>query len=317
MKKTDPIFKTFRSTVAQQKVDCDGVWTYYDYGPKEVEPLILIPGLTGTADAFYRQFITLCPRGYRLISVRYPAIWTVSDWVKAFEKFLDALKLTPKVHLFGSALGGYLALCFAQYRSNRIGSIILSNTFVDTHYFFEQAPCIPMIKWTPLILLQRQILKNLPTEPQEKQIAESIDFMVEELEQFSQGELASRLLLNCSDNYIRSASLRISNNLVTIIDVLDPVVTPPKLREEVYKFFPDAKVAHLKTGGNFPFISRPEEVNLYIQVHLRAQGVGTNDQVDPNAVLPVPDLLAGNNNNNNSNNNNNNNSSNKADSSVL
>ncbi len=26
------------------QVDCDGVWTYYDYGPKETEALVMIPG---------------------------------------------------------------------------------------------------------------------------------------------------------------------------------------------------------------------------------------------------------------------------------
>lgn len=71
---------------------------------------------------------------------------------------------------------------------------------------------------------------------------------------------------------------------------MDEVAIPDKVREEVYKFYPDAKVAQLKTGGNFPYISRADEVNMhiqvtvplfalpkdFIQVHLRAQGVFPN-----------------------------------------
>ena len=34
----------------------------------------------------------------------------------------------------------------------------------------------------------------------------------------------------------------------------------------MYKCYPNAKRAHLKSGGNFPYLSRPDEVNLYIQV---------------------------------------------------
>ena len=34
----------------------------------------------------------------------------------------------------------------------------------------------------------------------------------------------------------------------------------------MYKCYPDAKRAHLKSGGNFPYLSRSTEVDLMIQV---------------------------------------------------
>lgn len=34
----------------------------------------------------------------------------------------------------------------------------------------------------------------------------------------------------------------------------------------MYKCYPDSKRAHLKSGGNFPYLSRSSEVNLMIQV---------------------------------------------------
>lgn len=39
-----------------------------------------------------------------------------------------------------------------------------------------------------------------------------------------------------------------------------------KVREETYKCYPTARRAHLKTGGNFPYLSRPDEVNVFLQV---------------------------------------------------
>lgn len=215
--------------------------------------------------------------------------------MKGFDRFLDALKLskvralpgvTPlsdyllgmtgvaQVHIFGSSLGGYLALCYAQYRPNRIASLVLSNAFVDTAYFHQQAPCASMLSWMPLFMLQRIVLSALPTTQQEAEIADSIDFMVEQLETLTQEELASRLTLNCGNNYIRPQSLKLDNSLVTIMDTLDECAVPSRLREEVLKFFPDAKLAFLKTGGNFPFLARADEVNMYLQVHLRSHGVG-------------------------------------------
>lgn len=37
----------------------------------------------------------------------------------------------------------------------------------------------------------------------------------------------------------------------------------------MYKLFPNARRAHLKTGGNFPYLCRSAEVNLYVQVGLK------------------------------------------------
>ena len=34
----------------------------------------------------------------------------------------------------------------------------------------------------------------------------------------------------------------------------------------MYKCYPNAKRAHLKSGGNFPYLSRSAEVNIFIQV---------------------------------------------------
>ena len=39
-----------------------------------------------------------------------------------------------------------------------------------------------------------------------------------------------------------------------------------QVKEDLYKCYPQAKLGHLKTGGNFPFLSRSDEFNLFITV---------------------------------------------------
>jgi len=98
-------------------------WTYYDHGPSNVAPLVMLPGLSGTADVYFRQFLSLCPKGYRLLSVctrathsdatqrltltptrawvrapliqqvQSPAYQSHSEWVRAFDRFLDSIQL--------------------------------------------------------------------------------------------------------------------------------------------------------------------------------------------------------------------------------
>ena len=49
--------------------DDNSVFKYYDFGPKDVVPLVFIPPTSGTAEVFFKQFLSMCPKGYRLISV--------------------------------------------------------------------------------------------------------------------------------------------------------------------------------------------------------------------------------------------------------
>jgi len=50
------------------------------------------------------------------------------------------------------------------------------------------------------------------------------------------------------------------------VQVNDDSALSRSAKDALYKSYPDARRAHLKTGGNFPYLSRSNEVNLYIQV---------------------------------------------------
>lgn len=71
--------------------------------------------------------------------------------------------------------------------------------------------------------------------------------------------------MNCVPAYVEAHKL--AEIPVTIMDVFDEYALSNTVREEVYKCYPRAKLAHLKTGGNFPYLSRSAEVNLHLQVN--------------------------------------------------
>ena len=64
--------------------------------------------------------------------------WTreVKEWCIAFRSLINILQF-EKVHLFGSALGGFLAQKFAEFTHScpRVSSLILCNSFNDTSVF--------------------------------------------------------------------------------------------------------------------------------------------------------------------------------------
>lgn len=46
----------------------------------------------------------------------------------------------------------------------------------------------------------------------------------------------------------------------------DYCAIPQQLKDQLSERYPGARRAYLKSGGDFPFLSRPDEVNLHLQV---------------------------------------------------
>ncbi|XP_047307462.1 maspardin [Impatiens glandulifera] len=264
-------FIYFKSQVPLHKIPIGTKqWRYYDFGPKLVPPLICLPSIAGTAEVYYKQIMSLSTKGYRIISVDIPRVWDHHEWIQAFEKFLDAIDV-HHVHLYGTSLGGFLAQLFAQHRPRRVRSLILSNSFLETQSFSTAMPWAPIVGWSPSFLLKRYVLTGIRDGPHEPFIADSVDFVVAQVETLSKDDLAARLTLTTNSASVGSLLLTDSN--ITIIDTNDYCAIPQKLKDEVIERYPGARRAELKSGGDFPFLSRPDEVNLHLQLHLRRVGV--------------------------------------------
>ncbi|KAF6983248.1 hypothetical protein CFC21_001479, partial [Triticum aestivum] len=136
------------------------------------------------------------------------------------------------------------------------------------------------VSWTPSFLLKRYLLTGIRDGPHEPFIADSVDFVVGQVETLSREDLSSRLILNV--NVASVGSLSLPDSFITIMDTNDYSAVPQQLKDQVNERYPSAKRAVLRTGGDFPFLSRPDEVNLYLQLHLRRVG-----------VEPRPDLVQG------------------------
>ncbi|KAG8510275.1 Maspardin, partial [Galemys pyrenaicus] len=285
--KVSPDYNWFRSTVPLKKIIVDDddskIWSLYDAGPRNIRcPLIFLPPVSGTADVFFRQILALTGWGYRVIALQYPVYWDHLEFCDGFRKLLDHLQL-DKVHLFGASLGGFLAQKFAEYthKSPRVHSLILCNSFSDTS-IFNQTWTANSFWLMPSFMLKKIVLGNFSSGPVDPMMADAIDFMVDRLESLGQSELASRLTLNCQNSYVEPHKIR--DIPVTIMDVFDQSALSTEAKEEMYKLYPNARRAHLKTGGNFPYLCRSAEVNLYVQIHL-LQFHGTKyAAIDPSMV---------------------------------
>ncbi|XP_073953820.1 maspardin-like [Choristoneura fumiferana] len=265
-------YLSFRSSIPLRKivVDSDGckAWKIFDSGPRSVAcPLICLPPVSGTADTFFKQVMGLSSRGVRVIAVEPPPYWNIKEWCDGFKRLMDYLEL-DKVHIFGASLGGFLAQKLAELTLNcpRVASLILCNAFADT-CVFEFKDSSALFWLLPSLVLKKMLMGNFTVEKADKRIVEAADFMAERLDSLNQAELASRLTLNCTPSFMLPQLL--SELPITIMDVWDDCALNSRVREDLYKSYPHAKLAHLKSGGNFPYLSRSDEVNLHILIHLR------------------------------------------------
>ena len=56
----------------------------------------------------------------------------------------------------------------------------------------------------------------------------------------------------------------------------------------MYKCYPNAKRAHMKSGGNFPYLSRSLEVNIFIQVCFLSCDLVSGMKISPYIKIDKP-----------------------------
>jgi 2-hydroxy-6-oxonona-2,4-dienedioate hydrolase len=97
------------------------------------EPVIMMPGLTGHAEAFIRNVIPLARRGYHVYSIDMlghgfsdkppDVVYRTATFTSHLVRFLDAIE-EPAAHLAGQSLGGWVAWRFALEHPERVQSLI-------------------------------------------------------------------------------------------------------------------------------------------------------------------------------------------------
>merc|ERR1711939_522104 len=86
---------------------------------------------------------------------------------------------------------------------------------------------------------------------------------------------------------------------ITVMNSFDTAHNNCSCQQKLYQVYPEARVADIKCGGDFPFLAYAEDVNLHLQVHLRHVGcvpdttvhAAPDDHPDEFDDLPEPQPL--------------------------
>ncbi len=121
----------------------------------------------------------------------------------------------------------------------------------------------------PAFLMKHLLLAQFPQGAVAPEVADSVDFMVEQLETLPREALAARLTLATAPGYVEPQRISAQPIRVMIIDVLDQTALAGAAREELFKMYPTARIAHTKRGGNFLYLADADTVNLFLNVRRR------------------------------------------------
>jgi maspardin len=95
------------------------------------------------------------------------------------------------------------------------------------------------------------------------------EYQVETIDTLPQRQLASRLSLLCCEKTINRSNIGVPDEHITLIDTFDGSIYPKVMQARLHEMYPDSRRAILKTGGTAPYLSRSDEFNIYLLVHLR------------------------------------------------
>lgn len=274
-----PLKKLFVDDQTDGNNNNDLAWKVYDAGNKNInQPIVFLPPAATSADIFYKQLLFLSERGLRAIALDYPAYATVDDFCCGFAKVLDALNLL-RVHVFGSCLGGFLILKFAeQTRYKRlVASLLLCNAFADNWRSSASGVSTGWLSVMPRFFLKRLVARDLdPTADHQRRNCHNddndcrhkhvVEFVASDT--LPRKQLIARLQCRLRQDEARNLD-RLQSFPVTVITTLDDNPCFDREKDELFKCFPRARYADLKCGGRFPYLTRINEVNLHLALHLR------------------------------------------------
>lgn len=272
-------YKEFCSRYPLKKLSMpknDSVWSYYDINVKNENVIIFLHGICGTAGCFFYQMDYLSKLKCRILSLQYPCYSYIEDWIKNLCNLLEYLNI-KEAHFFATDLGGYLIQLYAKLYPSKIKSLILCNSYRRTEDFATVAS-LRNIYGKVYSFLPHIILKNIMIEEyiyvnnrlnMDLKEKNALEFMSNELDVIPASDLGGRISLQLSSEIVDS--IYVSDKVITLIQSPNNMLTD-RMNEDMRKAYPRAKHALMKSGGHFPFLSRHEEVNLYILIHLRNNG---------------------------------------------
>lgn len=258
--------------------DADLYYERHGAGP----PLLLVPGLGGTAHAWRGQVADFAKHFEVILhdhrgagrSTMSPIAYSIGQMAADTIALMDALKI-ERAHYVGHSTGGAMGQAIALDYPGRLASLVLSATWPKSDAFFkrsfaarkvalEQGPAAYMFL-SGLFLYPEWFINDRAEQLEQLEAAALAGFPPVEI-------MASRIDAICAHD--RRAELGRIGIPALAICAEDDRTTPIYYSHDLAKLIPGLKLVTLKTGGHMCNVTVPEAYNPPVLDFLLAQAKG-------------------------------------------
>lgn len=260
-------FQEYRARFARKTERIDGKeWVYVESegpGPS----LIMMPGMQGTGDVFYKQLLSL-DNQVKIIALSYPAEPRSEKLSDGLDEFCHKKGL-QKINLLGSSIGGYWAQIFALRNPGRIETLFIANSLIDASSIQAKGQKPEEIEAMSLEAIRDRFLGYIENyDISNPNMMELKELMLDQVGQGVQTPetLKSRMLTMATA--IPVLPLGIPDSQVVVIDCEDDPIMSEAIRLEVRERYPDAEQHTLLTGGHYPAVLNAEPYTSIVRNRL-------------------------------------------------
>lgn len=237
----------------------DGAAIYYEIHG-DGEPLLLVSGLGGNA-SFWDQQVARLKASYQVVTYDHRGAgrstlsrihYSVEQMASDAIALLDGLSI-DRAHVVGHSTGGCVAQTLAIDHAERVGSLVLSATWMAADAYFErvfQARTSALDYGGVASYVRLGTLFQVPP----RQLAENIRAIEEgeraAIAQFPPVEIVQSKI-KALLRFDRSAELRRIGAPALVMTAADDLMCPPHLSEALAAEIPHGRLIILPTGGHF------------------------------------------------------------------
>ena len=219
-------------------------------GASAGQTVLWLPGAQGTAESWCRQLLAFGQRR-PMVAVNYPVVGDGPALADLVVAVADALGC-ERFDLVGSSLGGYIAQWVAVNHAERLGRVVLGNTFCDPTP--AQSPDkLAALEDRDAAAIHAEVIARLQALPEGP-------FKALQLEIVGRGQtpelLRARML--AVQRAVPVPALALPDERLLLIECDNDPLIPPPMRAALRAAHPGAQVVVIEGGGHYPALLRTE-----------------------------------------------------------
>jgi pimeloyl-ACP methyl ester carboxylesterase len=247
----------FQQRYPEIHVMVDGAPWRYRSAWADAPSLILLPGVHGTADLFYKVGLLL-GRRLNIVTVTYPP-WADCDRLAAgLGGFMDAVGL-HRTSVCGAFLGGYIAQKFVHRQPERVETLFLANSFYDPAALKMALPKADRFAAQPAVSVVEShldwLLSILGSDPAQTDLKQALRLLLGDSK--SAHLLKTRLLALLLSKPVERVP--ISKDEVVLLDSDKDLLVPQATRVAMRARYASSEQHHFEGAGHHLAMLRPEK----------------------------------------------------------